>query len=165
MSCEECGSMNHTNDVYPRYLLNDGGYGPPPSQPYQRWNLQINQDNSPTHPSDYSSLRDLVFSQAKINEQIHVKLLHHDRILGDLHARLDEFSLALGNQLNFNERLENQLSTLISKFSHNEKVNAITTRGGKITHDPPYPKATNKKVVIEVPAEEEDPVVPKKKVR
>jgi hypothetical protein len=48
-------------------------------------------------------------------------LLDHDRILGDIHARLDEFSLALGNQLNFNERLENQLSTLISKNSHNEK--------------------------------------------
>ena len=76
---------------------------------------------------------------------MHAKLLDHDRILGDIHARLDEFSLALGNQLKFNERLENQLSTLISKISHNEKVNAITTRGGKTTRDPPYPEATKKK--------------------
>ena len=60
--------------------------------------------------------------KAKINEQIHAKLLDHDRILGDIHARLDEISLALGNQLNFNERLENQLSTLISKISHIEKL-------------------------------------------
>ena len=90
-------------------------------------------------------------------------MLDHDRILGDIHARLDEFSLALGNQLNFNERLENQLSTLISKISHNEKFNAITTRGGKTTRDPLYPKATKKKVVIEVPAEEEDPIVPQEK--
>jgi hypothetical protein len=88
-------------------------YGPPPPQPYQRWNPWINQGNLPIHPSDYSSLRDLVFSQAKINEQIHAKLLDHDRILGDIHARLDEFSLVLGNQLNFNEKLENQLSILI----------------------------------------------------
>jgi hypothetical protein len=91
MSCEECRGMNHTSDVCPsrdlKSLLNDGG--PPPPQPYQRWNPQINQGNSPTHPSDYSSLRDLVFSQAKINEQIHAKLLDHDRILGDIHARLD----------------------------------------------------------------------------
>jgi len=36
-------------------------------------------------------------------------------------------------------------------------------RGGKTTHDPPYPEATKKKVVIEVPAEEEDPVVPQEK--
>ena len=71
----------------------------------------------------------------------------------------------MGNQLNFNERLENQLATLISKISHNEKVNAITTRGGKTTHDPPYPEATKKKVVSEVPSEEEDPLCPKKKVR
>ena len=35
-------------------------------------------------------------------------------------------------------------------------------RGGKTTHDPPYPEATKKKVVIEVPAEE-DPVVPQEK--
>ena len=106
MPCEDCGGMNHTSDVCPsrdlKSLLNDGGYGPPPPQPYQRWNLQINQCNSPTHPFDYSSLRDLVFSQAKINEQIHAKLLDHDRILGDIHARLHEFSLALGNQLNHN---------------------------------------------------------------
>ena len=38
-------------------------------------------------------------------------------------------------------------------------------RGGKTTHDPSYPEAAKKKVVIEVPAEEEDPVVPQKKVR
>ena len=98
-----------------------------------------------------------------INEQIHTKLLDHDRILGDIHARLDEFSLALGNQLNFNERLENQLATLISKISHNEKVNAITTRDGKTTRDPPYPEVTKKKVVIEVLAKEEAPVVPQGK--
>jgi len=72
-------------------------------------------------------------------------LLDHDRILGDIHARLDEFSLALGNQLNFNEKLENQLATLISKISHNEKVNVTTTRGEKTTCNPPYPKATKKK--------------------
>jgi hypothetical protein len=135
LPCEECRGMNHTSDACPsrdlKSLLNDDEYGPPPHQPYQRWNLCINQGNLLTHPSDYSSLRDLVFSQAKINEQIHAKLLDHDRILGDIHARLDEFSLALGNQLNFNEKLESQLATLISKISHHEKVNAITTRGGK----------------------------------
>ena len=42
MSCEECGGMNHTSDACPsrdlKSLLNDGGYGPPPPQPYQRWN-------------------------------------------------------------------------------------------------------------------------------
>ena len=139
MSCEECRGMNHISDVCPsrdlKSLLNDGGYGPSPPQHYQRWNLQINQGNSPIHPFDYSSVRDHVFSQAKINKQIHAKLFDHDRILGDIHARLDEFSLALGNQLNFNERLENQLSTLISKISHNEKLNAITTRGAKTTRD------------------------------
>jgi hypothetical protein len=90
-------------------------------------------------------------------------LLDHDRILGDIHARLDEFSLALGNQLNFNEILEKQLSTFISKISHHEKVNAITMRGGKTTRDPPYPEATKEKVVIEVPVDEEAPIEPHEK--
>ena len=90
-------------------------------------------------------------------------MLDHDRILGDIHARLNSFSLSLRNQLIFNKKLENQLATLISKISHNEKVNAITMRGGKTTRDPPYPEATKKKVIIEVPAEEEAPVVPKEK--
>ena len=70
----------------------------------------------------------------------------------------------MGNQLNFNERLENQLATLISKISHNEKVNVTTTRGEKTTCNPPYPKATKKKkVVMEVPTEEEAPVEPQEK--
>jgi len=150
LSCEVCGGMNHTSDTCPRRdlksLLNDGGYGPPPHQPYQRWNPRINQGNLPTHASDYSTLRDLVFSQAQINEEIHSKLLDHDKVLGDIHARLNSFSLSLRNQLIFNKKLENQLATLISKISHeHEKVNAITTRGCKITHDPPYPKAPKKK--------------------
>ena len=38
LSCEECGGMNHTSDAYSsrdlKSLLNDGGYGPPPHQPY-----------------------------------------------------------------------------------------------------------------------------------
>ena len=38
-------------------------------------------------------------------------------------------------------------------------------RGGKTTHDPPYPEATKKKVVIKVKAEEETPVVPQEKER
>ena len=60
LPCEECGGMNHTSDAYPsrdlKSHLNDGGYRPPPHQPYYRWNPHINQGNLPTHPSDYSSL-------------------------------------------------------------------------------------------------------------
>ena len=38
-----------------------------------------------------------------------------------------------------------------------EKVNAITTRGGKSTHDPPYPTRTGKTpVVVEEEEKEND---------
>jgi hypothetical protein len=52
---------------------------------------------------------------------------------------------------------------MISKISHNEKVNAITMRGGKITCDPPYPEETKKKVVTKVLVEEEAPIEPQEK--
>ena len=55
---------------------------------------------------------------------------------------MDSFSSAIQNQLNYNKKIESQLAQLATTlpFATNlEKVNAITTRGGKSTRDPPYP--------------------------
>jgi hypothetical protein len=52
------------------------------------------------------------------------------------------FPSAIKDQLSFNKKIESQLAQLASAlpFATNlEKVNAITTRGGKTTRDPPYP--------------------------
>ena len=55
---------------------------------------------------------------------------------------MDSFSSAIKDQLSYNKKIESQLAQLAAAlpFATNlEKVNAITTRGGKSTRDPPYP--------------------------
>jgi hypothetical protein len=70
---------------------------------------------------------------------------------------MDSFSSAIKEQMIFNKKIELQLAQLASVMpvaTNHKKVKAITTRGGKLTHDPPYPKGADKTPVI-VQAEEE----------
>jgi hypothetical protein len=51
----------------------------------------------------------------------------------------------------FNKKIELQLAQLAYAMpvaTNHEKVKAITTRDGKSTHDPPYPKEGGKTPVI-----------------
>jgi len=60
---------------------------------------------------------------------------------------MDSFSSAINDQLSYNKKIESQLAQLAAAlpFATNlEKVNAITTRGGKSTRDPPYSTKTSK---------------------
>ena len=64
---------------------------------------------------------------------------------------MDSFSSAIIDQLSYNKKIESQLAQLIAAlpFATNlEKVNAITTRGGESTRDPPYPTRTGKTQVV-----------------
>jgi hypothetical protein len=60
---------------------------------------------------------------------------------------MDSFSSAIKDQLSYNKKIESQLAQLAAAlpFATNlEKVNTITTRGGKSTHDLPYLIRTGK---------------------
>ena len=48
-------------------------------------------------------------------------------------------SSALKNQLSFNKMIETQLAQIAAVVPFSEKINAVTTRGGKSTRDPPHP--------------------------
>ena len=64
---------------------------------------------------------------------------------------MDNFSFALKYQLSYNKKIESQLAQLAAALpvaTNLEKVKAITTRGGKSTHDPPYPTRTYKTPVV-----------------
>ena len=92
-------------------------------------------------------MRDLILEQARINENISKKLVFNDKILENINTKMDSFSSAIKDQLSYNEKIESQLAQLAAAlpFATNlEKVNAITTRGGKSTRDPPYPTRTGK---------------------
>jgi hypothetical protein len=63
--------------------------------------------------------------------------------------------------LGFNKKISSQLAHLASAlpFATNlEKVNAITTRGGKSTRDPPYPTRKGKTPVVVQEEKKDDEV-------
>ena len=107
------------------------------------------------------SLRDLVFGQAKINESLNKKLATNDKILEGIHAKVESLFFALKNQLSFNKMIETQLAQIAATVPFSEKINAVTTRGGKSTHDPPHPnhtvKATRPQEEEEEPPKHDDP--------
>ena len=64
---------------------------------------------------------------------------------------MDSFSSAIQDQLSYNKKIESQLAQLAVTlpFATNlEKVNAITTRGGKSTRDTSYPTRIGKTQVV-----------------
>ena len=64
---------------------------------------------------------------------------------------MESFSSAINGQLSYNKKIESQVAQLVITlpFATNlEKVNAITTRGGKSTCHPPYPIRTGKTQVV-----------------
>jgi len=89
-------------------------------------------------------LRDLVFGRAKINESLNKKLDANDKILESINAKVETLSSAIKNQLSFNKMVETQLAQIAATVPFSEKINAVTTRGGKSTHDPPHPNHAEK---------------------
>jgi hypothetical protein len=98
--------------------------------------------------------------QVRINDNIAKRLAYNDKILEIISAKMNSFSSAVKEQMIFNKKVELQLVQLASTLpvaTNLEKVKAITTRGGKSTRDPPYPKGAGKTpVVVQAEAEKED---------
>ena len=73
-------------------------------------------------------------------------------------AQLEGFNFVIKNQLSFNKMIETQVAQLASSCSNvnagklprqpevpsKENVSAVTTRGGKTTQEPPFPKDAGK---------------------
>jgi hypothetical protein len=76
---------------------------------------------------------------------------------------MNDFSSTIKDQLNNNKKIETQLAQLAAASpvaTNLEQVQAVTTRGGKSTCDPPYPKGTERRqatlVAPQVAKEKED---------
>jgi hypothetical protein len=94
-----------------------------------------------------------------MNNEIKVTLATNDRILEDINVKMDSFSVAIEDQLKFNKKIEEkikQLATVLPTATDPEQVRAITTRGGRSTKDPPYPKGARRAQVVLPVAEEEN---------
>jgi hypothetical protein len=97
-------------------------------------------------------LKDLVLSQEKINESLTKKLTYNDKMLENINTKIEGLSSSIKNQLSFNKMIETKLAQIVVAIPVNnegnilgqpknffEKVDAVTTRGGKSTRDPPNP--------------------------
>jgi hypothetical protein len=139
-----------------------------PQQQKQGWsqprstNQGKYQGNNYYNSSNFKqpSLRNLISEQARINNNIAKRLSCNDKILESISAKMNSFSSAVKEQMIFNKKVELQLAQLASTLpvaTNLEKVKAISTRGGKSTRDPPYPKGAGKTpVAVQAEAEKED---------
>ena len=111
-------------------------------------NLNFNSHYNSNQPY----LKDLVLGKVKINESLTKKLTTNDKILENINSRIEGLTSAVKNQMSFNKMIETQLAQTAAAIpidsngkipaqpeNSRENVKAMTTRGGKITHDPPNP--------------------------
>jgi uncharacterized protein (UPF0305 family) len=97
-----------------------------------------------------SSLKDIVQDQLRINSEVGKKLLANDRILKSINNVMNNFTMAVKNQLNFNKVLETWIAQLAATLPHpngsdfpglpaipiKENVKAMITRSGKTMVEP-----------------------------
>jgi hypothetical protein len=108
--------------------------------------------------SNSPSLKDLVLGQAKINENLTKKLSFNDKMLENINSKIGGLSSSIKNQLSFNKMIEIKLAQIAASIPVNnegkipgqpenslERVNAVTSRGGKFTHNPPDPNNKTRK--------------------
>ena len=102
-------------------------------------------------------MKDLVKQQIKRNNEVNEKLAASDKILEDIHAKIDSFSSTINDQLKFNKKIEEKITQLATELpiaTNPKQVRAITTRGGRSTKDPPYPKGARRAPVVPPVVEE-----------
>ena len=78
--------------------------------------------------------------------------MSNDKMLENINSHIEGLTSTVKNQMSFNEMIETQLAQIAAAIPISndgkilaqpensfEKVNAVTMRGGKSTHDPPNP--------------------------
>jgi hypothetical protein len=155
MTCEVCGIMGHSGNDCPKTreeasFINNNNYGfHNNNYNNQGWNSRpnfpLNNQNGGNYFNNFNnqpSIRDLVFGQIKINENLNKKLAANDKVLENLNSSIESFTTAMKNQLNFNKMIETQLAQLAASLpssesgrisgqpeSTRENENVVTTRG------------------------------------
>jgi hypothetical protein len=112
------------------------------------------------------SLKDIIQDQLRINFKVGKKLLVNDRILESIDNKMNNITVVVWNQLNFNKVLETRIAQLVTSLPHpngedflgqpvvpvKENVKAVITRFGKTMAEP---KAESKKMSPTNPVKEE----------
>jgi hypothetical protein len=75
------------------------------------------------------SLRDIIRDQVRINDEVGKKIHAMDKLLENINAKMDSFTVATQNQLSFNKMLETQIQQITT---------AIPSQSNKILLRPPF---------------------------
>jgi len=89
------------------------------------------------------SSKKIIAQQTKTNDEVKQRLDTNESSLKDIHNKMDFPLTAFDEQNTLNKRVELKLIKLAAALpvaTNIEQVKNITTRGGKDTRDPPYPK-------------------------
>jgi hypothetical protein len=122
-TCEECGETGHMGIHCPTVsqdvnFVRNSNNGFHPNQGFNAgWNKTnflfdngqqggLGQNMNISEPS----LKDIVRDQLRINSEVGMKLLSNDRILESIHSKMNNFTVAVQNQLNFNKMLETRIA-------------------------------------------------------
>jgi len=120
MTCETCGEIGHLGNSYPvtqedtnfvrTNNSNNSGFHPQNglnSKP----NLLFGQQQGMNFSNKFQpTLKDLVYGQKQINDNIWKKILANDKILESMAAQLEGLNSVIKNQLSFNKMTETQVT-------------------------------------------------------
>jgi hypothetical protein len=95
-------------------------------------------------------LKDIVRDQLRINSEVGKKLLANDRILESINSKMNNFIVAVQNQLNLNKMLQTRIAQVATSLLHpngrdfhgqpavpiKENVKVVITRSGKTMVEP-----------------------------
>jgi len=98
------------------------------------------------------------FDPKAVYDSISKKFHANDRLFESVSLQMETFNSAMKNQLSFNKMLETQIAQLAASLPNanvgkllgqpepppKEHINAVTTRRGKSTQDPPHPSGTSR---------------------
>ena len=163
MTCETCGETGHSGMSCPltqedaNFVGTNNNNPNSGFRPQQGWksmpNLPFGNQQVMNFNNFQPSLKDLVYGQKQINDNISKKFLANDKILESMATQLEGFNSVIKNQLSLNKMIETQVAQLASycpnantgklpgqpEVPSKENVNAVTTHGGKSTREPLFP--------------------------
>jgi hypothetical protein len=133
MTCEVCGDVGHSGNSCPEtqeelnFINIDNRFRPQHQCWHQRSNNQGGNNSSSSSRlnnqgnNSYTFLKDVVYINGRMTDSINKKLHALDKMLESIHAKLDELSSVLKNQLSFNKMIETQLAQIDAAIPSYEK--------------------------------------------
>jgi hypothetical protein len=138
---EEASFINNgNNNGFHNNNYKNQGWNSRPNFPSNNQNGGSYSNNFNNHPP----INDLVFGQARINENLNKKLATNDKILENLNSTIESFTTSMKNLVSFNKMIETQLAELAASLPSSESggiqgqhqptrenVSVVSTRWGK----------------------------------